>query len=1305
LHQIFECEKMSIIFCKLYDFFQNKRPLLFSILLILIAFLGWHTSQIHFNSNINDMIPQDERIISLNNYLQRTSSGEQLFISIESEDSIEADALIEYQEILATLIDSAASSYIDEIVTSPAAIDEWTMYNMSSSNLPFLLTDSDYTAITQRLAPDAIAAFVKKQKELLQTPAGSFIAQTLPEDPLGLNFLGLEKFKKLNASDRYNIYNNYIFTHDFKKLIFFIKPKYASSNTKANGALLGILEDTRQNFEAQYSPIKIMYFGGALVAAANASQMQQDTIATLSITIIALLAFTWYIFKRKRTGLLLVMPVLFGILLSLGCINIIQGTLGVLALGVGAIILGIALDFSIHYLNHARENTTTREDIAALANPLSLGAFTTIAAFFILKYAHSSVLNDLGIFASLALLGASLFSLIFLPHLVDVLGIKKRKEYVKPTFVDKIAQWKPEKNKWIVIAIFLLTPILYFFSDKVVFNGDLLALNYMTAPLQKAEKSFQNDAQQSLKTIYIIAKNEDNNIALAASNETNPLLEQLQKDKKIVSYIQPGNFILSDTESQKLYAKWLAFWNKYDLNTIQAYINQAYSTHGFDISMLQNIKNFVASKSPAQTEEDVQLLKTLMPINISKYGDTTAYITTIKVTNEHRNEVMLALQQLPHIITVDNQSVMEQLVAYINIDFNNLVFYSGLLVFLALLVVYGRFELAIISFLPMAISWIWILGIMGLFGLEFNIVNIIICTLIFGLGDDYSIFMMDGLLEKYKTGKEKLLVSRAAIYVSAITTIIGLGVLIFAKHPALKSIAAIAVIGIGCVVIISQVLQPLLFNFFIQKRADKGLMPFTLWSFIKSIFAFTYFLVGCLILTILGIILTVLKPLGRTRSKLVFHNILSKYTKSVLYVMTNTKKYFHYTNSRYFEKPAIYIANHTSFLDILITIGLHPKVILITADWVWNSPIMGKIVRMADFYPATEGAEAGISTLSKMRDLGYSIVIFPEGTRSTTDKMLKFRKGAFYLAQQLQMDIIPIILHGVSNTMEKNDFLLKDGTMHIHVMDPININDGSWGRSITEIRKNVSNWFKIQYLSLKEQYETPQYFRETLTKSHIYKGAVLEWYCRIKTHLEGNYEHYHNMLPREGKFYDLGCGYGFMTMMLHWASPSRRFVGIDYDEEKVATAQNHYYFKSKRYLQLYKPDSTAIFDKGLYFCTENLTQIQLEPCNGILLMDALHYLLPAQQQQLLQTCYDAILPGGILILRDGVKEEAEKHAVTKTTELFSTQLLKFNKTQNELHFISKAAILQFFEQQGATVRTHNYSKTLSNVTFCIQKPF
>ena len=87
-------------------------------------------------------------------------------------------------------------------------------------------------------------------------------------------------------------------------------------------------------------------------------------------------------------------------------------------------------------------------------------------------------------------------------------------------------------------------------------------------------------------------------------------------------------------------------------------------------------------------------------------------------------------------------------VGYVNADFNFIVLFTAILVFISLLISYGRIELTLITFVPMFITWIWILGIMGLIGIHFNIVNVMVSTFIFGLGDDYSIFIMDGLQQE-----------------------------------------------------------------------------------------------------------------------------------------------------------------------------------------------------------------------------------------------------------------------------------------------------------------------------------------------------------------------------------------------------------------------------------------------------------------------------------------------------------------------------------------------------------------------------
>jgi 1-acyl-sn-glycerol-3-phosphate acyltransferase len=402
--------------------------------------------------------------------------------------------------------------------------------------------------------------------------------------------------------------------------------------------------------------------------------------------------------------------------------------------------------------------------------------------------------------------------------------------------------------------------------------------------------------------------------------------------------------------------------------------------------------------------------------------------------------------------------------------------------------------------------------------------------------------------------------------------------------------------------------------------------------------------------------------------------------------MGNLKKTIHNPSGEDFKIPAVYIANHSSFLDILVTTMLNPRIVLLTNRWVWRSPVFGAVVRMAEYYPVADGAEDSLEPLQDLINRGYSVFVFPEGTRSYDDSIKRFHKGAFYIAEKLKLDIVPVVLHGVRYSMQKGDWLLKDGNPSIYIYPRIKPDNASFGKTYSERAKLIGRWMRNEYATIKATNETPVYFKEQLQRSYTYKGPVLEWYCRIKTKLENYYEPLHAVLPREGRFYDLGCGYGFMSYMLHWSAEGRQFVGMDYDADKIEMAQNNF-----------------LRGDGIRFQQQDLTQVQLDNCDGILIMDVLHYMLPEQQERLLEKCAAALNVGGVLVVRDGVAELQQRIKGTKLTELFSTRIFRFNKTQNEMHYISRSFIEAFAAKHHLQLEVMDNAKFTANLTFVLRK--
>ena len=377
-----------------------------------------------------------------------------------------------------------------------------------------------------------------------------------------------------------------------------------------------------------------------------------------------------------------------------------------------------------------------------------------------------------------------------------------------------------------------------------------------------------------------------------------------------------------------------------------------------------------------------------------------------------------------------------------------------------------------------------------------------VSTFIFGLGDDYSIFTMDGLLQEYKAGKKNLASIRTSIFLSAVTTIAGLGVLVLAQHPALRSIAAISIIGISCVFIMSQTIEPFLFRWLVTRRTEKGFTPMTFHGIFRTSFTYALFGFGAIVLTILGTVFRYV-PVFQRQIKFFFHLIFSGFARLIIYIEPSVRKRVIGRSSNTFSRPSVIIANQLHSLIFSLRSCCIPAD-LVTNQWVWNSPIFGSVVRLADFFPVTEGSE-DVLKLKDRFDEGYSLVIFPEGTRSFNGVIGRFHKGAFYIAEKFNLPIQPLLIHGAADAIPKGSFYLNVGQLTLKFLPPVEAADATFGEGYSERTKAVSKYFKREFALLRDELESPRYFYHKLVSNYIYKGPVLEWYMRVKIKLEKYY--------------------------------------------------------------------------------------------------------------------------------------------------------------------------------------------------------
>ena len=140
---------------------------------------------------------------------------------------------------------------------------------------------------------------------------------------------------------------------------------------------------------------------------------------------------------------------------------------------------------------------------------------------------------------------------------------------------------------------------------------------------------------------------------------------------------------------------------------------------------------------------------------------------------------------------------------------------------------------------------------------------------------------------------------------------------------------------------------------------------------------------------------------------------------------------------QHFDTPHIIISNHQSALDLMCIMMFSPRLVFLTNDWVWHNPFFGYLIRHAEYYPVSKGIDQLMPRLQSLVERGYSIAIFPEGTRSPDCRIGRFHRGAFHIAQQLGLDILPVCLYGPGKVLPKKSSILHKGPICVEVAQPV----------------------------------------------------------------------------------------------------------------------------------------------------------------------------------------------------------------------------------------------------------------------------
>ena len=811
---------MSKIVLALYHFFEKNRVLMYALMLVSTLVFVYFGLKLEYEENIVKLLPKSQNAAASEMAFENLRVKDKIFIEFVGKEQVllPEDLAVYSDDFFATLLEQdTATHYIDNVLQ---VIDDDMMVmalDYALTNVPAFVDAPCYAKFDSLLQRDVVAQQMVVNKSLVDNDEEGSATTMVAQDPAALRLALLDTGKELlNGMGGYKIIDSHLYSPDSTTLVAFLSPNFNSFDSKAGTSLIDMLEENIEVFCEANPDVEILFHGAPVQSVFNSRQIKGDLLLTVGISLIIICIVIGWCFKNKSTMFMLLAPIIYGVFMALACMYWLKGDMSLMALGIGAIIMGVALSYCLHVLTHYKYMDDPVQIIKDQATPVFLGCLTTIGAFLGLLFTESELLQDFGLFASFAMMGTTFFALVFLPHFFKKGGSKRSEKAF--AILDKINSYPIDRKRWLRIVVEVICVTTLFTASWVTFDSDLRNIGYNEPKVIRSQQLYADKIYGNNASMYYAVAADDLDEALFYNNALVETLDSLSQDSTIISYTKTTQlFIPTDVQEERI-AMWREYWSEQRVAEVRQIITSTANANNLPAEMFAPFYAMIeADYEPASLYDAEVFPPELLSNYIEETNGKFMVFTSVQMKPEVKSVVNDAVAAVPHAIVIDPFYYTSDMVKILNDDFNTILGISSLFVFIILLLSFRSLPIALIAFMPMGLSWYVVQGIMGIFGVQFNLINIVIATFIFGIGVDYSIFVMKGLRAQASGSDQNLLTyHKTAIFFSAFVLIVVVGSLLFATHPAIKSIGVSTLIGMSATILLTYILEPALFRFMMR---------------------------------------------------------------------------------------------------------------------------------------------------------------------------------------------------------------------------------------------------------------------------------------------------------------------------------------------------------------------------------------------------------------------------------------------------------------------------------------------------------
>jgi predicted exporter len=774
-------------FGHLYNLISRHRLVLFLVAAAIIVLSIMFLSGIQLSEDIKSMLPDNQKDFKVDfELLQRMPFMHKVIINLKSKSKGDVKELIEVADRLAKAM---TPPFFTRVITGPEINQDMDIYNWLIRNLPNLSTDKDLEDIESELTRGRIRDQLTDNYNSLFSPEGWFLKNFIKIDPLNLKAINLKKLTYLNIIPNVRLQDNHFVDAGGENVLLIAETNVDITDSANAEKMLDQLNVLAKNIVPQHIDMSVLSAHNYTVA--NAETIKKDLFIVLTLSSLSVIIL--YIFFLKSWRAFLVLLISFSSFsIALVSVSLIYKAVSAITIGFGSVLLGLSDDLSLHVYFALRpgkakdNNHDPLKIMAEVSRPVLFGGVITVCTFSLLMLSSLPGQRQLGAFSIIGVMASLTMSLILLPHMMQVSSAGK-------TASDVILKKRRLTHPSIVIGIWILLLIIFAWQGRhITFNGDLNSINYVPKELHDVELMIKDTWGDLRGHAMVLSEGRDLESALEINDDLFRYLKQNAGDKEIISISQ---IVPSKKAQQSNQKAWNNFWSVRK-DQVRLTLEKEGKALGFSVNAFDPFfSGLNASPSPILPEDlNIFGVRDVLDSMIMRSDGKVSILTLVPDTAEMKVLMAQAQNIIPGARFVSQTHFSDMIRNAISHDFIRFIIGAFCVIVLLLVLLFRNIKKVLLSLVPVVTGMIFMFGVMSWFKISFNIFNIISSILIIGTGVDYGIFMVCKSSEDYEHDTD------IAVLLSGLTTVTGIGALIFARHPALYSIGITVLLGIGAAI-------------------------------------------------------------------------------------------------------------------------------------------------------------------------------------------------------------------------------------------------------------------------------------------------------------------------------------------------------------------------------------------------------------------------------------------------------------------------------------------------------------------------